>query len=118
MDRDPAHLLDMILAGRRAIEGLGEANHEAIESDWRLEAIVLHQLMIFGEAAKRISREFRSLHPEIPWNLATGLRDVITHQYDRILHKRIWEIIHHELPPLLAQLESIAPQRPPEEKTR
>jgi hypothetical protein len=42
-----------------------------------------------GEAAKRLSAEFRDSHPEIPWRDIAGMRDVLIHVYDNVDLARI-----------------------------
>lgn len=65
MKRDEAILLDMVLAARRIarfVEGVDEAQFATnAEKHWAVVA----QLIIIGEAVTRLSREFRSAHPEI-----------------------------------------------------
>jgi uncharacterized protein with HEPN domain len=36
-----------------------------------------------GEAVKRLSAEFQNQHPEVPWRDIAGMRDILTHYYDR-----------------------------------
>ena len=54
------------------------AYHELVPS------AVLHQLMILGEAAKRLSDEFRETHDHIPWTDAARMRDRLIYGYDAI----------------------------------
>ena len=110
MSRDETYLLDILRAARRAVEGLGPASVEEFESDWKMQAIVSHELLILGEAVKRLSEDFRTRYPKVPWKKAAGLRDVITHQYDRLDFRQIRETVHRDLPPLIRFLEGIAPE--------
>ena len=54
------------------------------KKDPKTQSAVLHQLMILGEAAKRISKEFAQNHPEIPWSLIARIRDRLIHMYDDV----------------------------------
>jgi uncharacterized protein with HEPN domain len=75
MPRDEAVLLDIARAARLVLEfkeGLGKA---AFLQDLKTQSAVLHQLMVMGEAVKRLSPDFRAEHSEIPWPLIAGMRD-------------------------------------------
>ncbi len=79
MQPDEAALLDAVRAARLSIEFLGEATVAGLKADLKTQSAVLHQLMILGEAIKRISLEFRAAHPDVAWKKAAGMRDVLIH---------------------------------------
>ncbi|MCL4836262.1 MAG: DUF86 domain-containing protein [Caldilineaceae bacterium] len=58
--------------------------------DQKTQSAVMHQIMIIGEAGKRLSMEFRSENSEIPWRQITGMRDFLTHSYDYVDIERVW----------------------------
>ncbi len=64
-----------------------------------------------GEATKRLSREFRAAHPEIPWDDVAGMRDVIAHQYDRIDLDIVWQVIGRNIPELLSLIAPLLPRQ-------
>lgn len=109
MWRDAAWLLDMLHATQLALQygrGLSEAKFMA--SSLRQDAI-LRQLTILGEAAKKISTEFRTNHPEIPWKKITGFRDVVVHDYFGVNLKEVWRIVREDLPTLMKLLAPLVP---------
>jgi uncharacterized protein with HEPN domain len=53
-------------------------------SDGMLRLSIERELEIIGEAARRISSEFQTLHPEIPWASVIAQRNVIRHEYGEI----------------------------------
>jgi uncharacterized protein with HEPN domain len=53
-------------------------------SDLKTQSAVLHQLMVLGEAVRRLATGFRESHPEIPWALMAGMRDKLIHAYDAV----------------------------------
>ena len=65
MPRDDANLLDILKAARLAIEFRVPADKEEFLGDAKTQSAVLHQLLIIGEAVKRLSPEFRAAHPGV-----------------------------------------------------
>jgi len=113
MWRHPAWILDMLQAATKAreyLQNLGEAEFVASSRD---QDAVVRQLTVLGEAAKRVSADFRNEHPEIPWKKISGLRDVIVHDYFHVNLEKVWRIVTEELPSLIVTLKAIVP---PEEK--
>jgi uncharacterized protein with HEPN domain len=70
---------------------------------------------MIGEAARRLSQEFRDRHPKIPWRGWIGLRNVMAHEYDEIDHRRVWNVVKDRLPQLLEVLAPLLPSAPPEQ---
>ena len=68
---------------------------------------VLRQLTIVGEASTKLSREFTSRHPEIPWQQIAGFRDRIVHDYFGFNLDTAWQIATVSLPELAALLSPI-----------
>jgi uncharacterized protein with HEPN domain len=70
------------------------------------------QFEILGEAARRISDEFRQAHAAIAWQHIVGLRNIVAHRYDQVRQDILWTVIHSELALLLVQLEALLPPLP------
>ncbi len=83
MWRDVAWVLDMLLASRKAVEYAQELTEERFLSSPLHQDAILRQLTVLGEAAKRVSGEFRDGHPEVPWKKIAGFRDVAVHDSTR-----------------------------------
>lgn len=97
----------MLDAARAAIRVLGDHTAEELESTEVLALAVPHAVEIVGEAASRVSREFCAAHPEIAWSAVTGMRHRIVHDYFAVDNQRLYDTVHDDLPPLIAQLERI-----------
>ncbi len=67
MPRDMAYLLDMLDAANRVKGYMAGINRAAFEDDEMRQLAVIKLIEIIGEAARRVSKEFQDLHPEIPW---------------------------------------------------
>ncbi len=90
MSRDHASLLDIAEAGRSIGEFIRGMDKDAFLHDHKTQSAVLHQILILGEAAKRVSPAYREEHPEIPWRTMAGMRDVVIHIYDRVDLDEVW----------------------------
>jgi len=107
MSQDEVILLDIIRAARLAVDFKKGLDKEDFLQDLKTQSAVLHQLLVMGEAVKRLSREFREQHPHIPWKLMAGMRDVLIHGYDIVDLNEVWKTVEVDVPQLLPQLEAL-----------
>ena len=84
MSPDAAPLLDMLLVCRRIQGWIRGMTFDAFREDERTQFAVQHQLMVLGEATKRLSEDFRIQYSSISWRQIAGLRDVLIHGYHRV----------------------------------
>ncbi|MEP0547012.1 MAG: DUF86 domain-containing protein [Rhodothermales bacterium] len=106
-------LLDVYQAGQLALDFARDVpSAAALQDDLKTRAAVLHQLLVLGEAVKRLPDSFRAGHPAIPWRQMSGLRDVLIHAYDAVDEEEVWRVLQHDLPTVLAQLEPLLPPIP------
>ncbi len=113
MPRDDATILDILRAARRAVAFKLGMRKRAFVRDEKTQSAIVHQLMILGEATKRLSAAYRARHPNIPWRMMAGMRDALIHEYDDVDLEEVWKTVSVDLPRLIAQLELLAPK--PEE---
>ena len=111
MSRDSATLLDMLRAARFAVEFREGMNKRAFLDDPKTLSAVLHQLLVLGEAGKRLSQEFRAQHNEIPWRKIVGMRDKLIHEYDDVDLNEVWKTVSSDVPRLLKLLEPLTPSK-------
>ena len=111
MARDEASLLDIARAARLVIEFKQGLDKAAFIQDFKTQSAVLHQLMVIGEAVKRLSPDFRIRHPEIPWSLIAGMRDKLIHGYDIVDLDQVWRTAVVDVPDLLSVLEPLLPRQ-------
>jgi len=114
-ERYPAHLWDMLQAARLIVELLGPMTYDEFMADTRTRLAIERELEILGEAARRVSDALRRRHPEVPWLDIVGLRNIISHQYDRIDYPKVHRIVTCRVPALIALLEPLVPSPPDED---
>jgi uncharacterized protein with HEPN domain len=62
----------------------------------RCDATAL-QLVIIGEAARKLPDDVRKEAPEIPWPVIVSLRNRIVHGYKTVDHNIVWEIVENRI---------------------
>ena len=106
-NRDRQSLEDMLRAARQIAAYTRDVSRENLPKvPMRLDA-VLYEIVVIGEAARRLSEELRIAHPEVPWREIIGMRSMITHGYDQIDDDELWQVIERDLPDLTRKLEKI-----------
>lgn len=98
------HMLDM---ARKAVEKLYGRRRRDFDEDENLRLALAHLVQVIGEAARRVSPDVRSLHPEVPWADIVGMRSKIVHDYLSVDDDVVWEVVTGDLPSLVAALERI-----------
>jgi uncharacterized protein with HEPN domain len=111
-DRDNALLWDMREAAREIEEFIKEASYDKFVSKKALRYAIERQIIVIGEAAKRISDTFKKKHPEIPWSSIVGQRNVLVHEYGEVLLERVWLVATERIPELIRLLEPLIPPPP------
>jgi len=95
------HIRDAIVQIREFTSG-GE---EEFRSSPMVQAAVIRNLEVIGEAAKQLPQDFREQHSEQPWSEMTGMRDILIHAYHRVDLDLVWSTVEDSLPPLLSWLD-------------
>ncbi len=115
MWRDDAYLLDILLAARKVQQFTQGVAWHQFQGDDLLQNAVMRLIQIVGEAARKVSPEFKQAHPEIPWQGIIGMRNRLVHDYLRIESSRVWEVIEKNLPALVPLIEPLIPPDEPAE---
>jgi uncharacterized protein with HEPN domain len=107
MQRDNAILLDILNAAKNAIKFRGDLSNKEFLENTLVQSGVLHQIIIIGEAVKRLSPEFRKNHTEIPWKFIAGMRDQVIHGYFEVDLDQVWNTLEKDLPQLIQYLKPL-----------
>lgn len=110
MSRDEGTLLDIVRAARAIMTFMEGVTREYFLQDMKTQSAVLYQLIVIGEAVKRLSPGFRQQHAEIPWAPMAGMRDYLVHGYDVVDWEEVWATATRDVPDVLMRLESLLPR--------
>jgi uncharacterized protein with HEPN domain len=106
--RDDSLLLDDLLdAAQRIVDLASDVPTGHLGQDRDTSERILWNLVVLGEAVKRMRMQTRERFPEVPWKMIAGTRDRVTHHYEGIDWEVVARIITQELPPLLPRLREI-----------
>ena len=76
--------------------------------------VILFNLMILGEAANNVSKEFAALNQEVDWKGISSVRHKIVHDYADIDFDVIWDILKNDIPDQYVKVKVLAATLPPE----
>lgn len=74
--------------------------NDFIADDKTIDAVI-RNFEIIGEAANRVSEDFKAGHPEIEWRRIIGLRNRVIHEYFGIDYETVWKIRNENIAVLL-----------------
>lgn len=93
------YLLDLLeYIGR--IETIAAAGKEAFFASTLHQDAAIRNFEVIGEIVKRLAPELTTKYPQIPWSDYAGFRDVLIHQYDKVLIDIVWESTQNDIQPL------------------
>lgn len=98
-------MLDAIDGIEEFINGISE---DVFLTDRKTQAAVERYLEILGEAANKLSDDFRLKYDYMQWHRIISLRNRIIHAYFNVDKRIVWNIITNFIPPLKHDLKNIA----------
>ena len=80
---------------------------EQFRADPKTVRAVLYDLAIIGEAIRSVPIEVEMQYPDVPWNEARGIRNIVLHEYFRVNLVIVWQTIQIDLPQLAMSLQQL-----------
>lgn len=97
------HILESIAKIESFVAGF---SLEKFRKNILVQSGVMRELEIIGEAAKKLSDEFKIKYPTISWKEIAGMRDKLAHDYFEVDPEIVWKTVVEELPRLKAALSN------------
>lgn len=104
-DRDLSYLWDMQKYALEILEIVEGVLYIKFIENKITRYAVERLLLIVGEAANHVSKEFQDKHPEIEWAQIIGLRNILAHEYGEVKMDKIYLAATKSIPVLLQKLE-------------
>ena len=95
------YLLDLYEAGLAIASYTSGLAKRDLENDTIRFQAVKYEIVVMGEACRRLTSNFRDNHTKIPWKDLVGMRNIIVHRYDDIDIDLVWDAIQTSVPDLL-----------------
>ena len=105
---DADRIYHMIESAKEAVSYIQNKTRDDLDSDRQLVHSLVRCLEIIGEAASKISVQFKSDNPQIPWEYIVGMRNRLVHAYFDINLDIVWRTVKEELPGLIENIEKIS----------
>ena len=105
--RDLDWIHDIVGSIKFVTEYASSITEDFFSLDHAAQNVILREVTIIGEAARRCSPEFIESHPEIPFADMISMRNALVHDYDDIRLPWVWVTVKNDLPGLLLILEPL-----------
>jgi uncharacterized protein with HEPN domain len=115
MRTEALYLDDILDAADSIARFLNGLEKENFLGDELRQSAVLQKLIVIGEAASRLSTDFRARHATIVWPDIVGLRNIAVHQYFGVSWETVWNTATLDVPALREQIAAILAVEFPDE---
>ncbi|HEY2322643.1 MAG TPA: HepT-like ribonuclease domain-containing protein [Thermoanaerobaculia bacterium] len=106
-------LHDVLKAGQRITDYVGKKTEDEYVGDAVAHDVAERNFITIGEALMQAIKISPKLETQVPGaREAIAFRHVLTHGYRMIDHRRVWKIIHFNLPLLLTECRSLLGELP------
>jgi uncharacterized protein with HEPN domain len=106
---DVTRLRHILEYGGCALDFVTGRDRADLETDLMLALALTRALQIVGEAAAKVTPEFRQAHPQLPWAQLVGMRNRLVHSYVSVNHDIMWNAVTKEMPALLKEVRRLLP---------
>ncbi|MGM9600145.1 MAG: DUF86 domain-containing protein [Faecousia sp.] len=106
--KDDKYYLSKVIADLRFIiaHTRGVLQEDLCEDEVLLDSVMFRLIQI-SENSDKLTAQFRTGHPEIPWRALKGMRNRIVHNYGGVDIGIIYNTVQIDIPETLEQLEGL-----------
>jgi uncharacterized protein with HEPN domain len=97
---DKQRLLHILDACEKILLATKDYDEGRFVCDFIITAAVCNFIMIIGEAAATITKEFKDHNTDFDWRLMKGMRNIIVHQYFGVDNYKMFETVVNDIPKL------------------
>lgn len=104
---DLDYLEDIVEASNDVIKFVEDINFQEFQKDKKSIYAVIRGIEVVGEAARKISQNFRYQYPEVPWKEMAGMRDKLIHDYFGVDLEVVRDTAKEDAPILKVKIQEI-----------
>ena len=91
------HISDSCQKCLKFVKGI---NYEQFVADEKTISAVVRELSVIGEAARKVTEDFRSKNSQVPWEKIFGMRNRLVHDYMGVQLPIVWQTVQEDIPEL------------------
>lgn len=107
MRTDALYLADILEAAGAIAEFVGGMPPQSFIASRLVRSAVLQQLTVIGEAAARLSPDFKVRHPQVEWADIVAFRNIAVHAYFSVDWPMVWVAATEDAPALQIEVRRI-----------
>lgn len=104
LKEDSLYLDHIVQSLERILSYCSGVDEATFTKDFMMQDACIRQLEIIGEATKKLSPQFKTRYPNIPWKDMAGMRDKLTHNYFDVEIGIVWKTIETDVVFLLKEI--------------
>jgi uncharacterized protein with HEPN domain len=107
MKDDFVYIDHILVCIRKILDYTREVSPAEFERNELIQDAVIRNIEIIGEASKKVSKDLKSVYPEIPWREISGMRDKLIHDYMGVDKGVVWKTIKEDIPYIQSLIQKI-----------
>lgn len=105
--RDPIRIQHILESSSNILKFMENKTVDDLQNDKLLFYGVVKNIEIIGEAAYKLTNEFKEKHSHIPWKQIIVMRHILVHDYYRIKPDELFEVYKKDIPELIDNISKI-----------
>jgi len=89
------------------IEKIAPFSETIFENDPLIQRATVLSLIIIGEETGKVNKAIKEKYIDLPWELMSGMRNKMVHNYDGIDTAIVWKTVKNDIPALKNEIENI-----------
>jgi uncharacterized protein with HEPN domain len=80
------------------LDNIYSSSESLFENDPLIQRATVLSLIIIGEEASKINKAIKKKYNRLPWELMSGMRNKMVHNYDGIDTAIVWKTVKDDIP--------------------